>query len=606
MACEHRRQLGTMSDRMTIRMTIKVLVIEDEQALRENLISLLNHAGFRAVAAVDGADGVIQAKRVQPQLILCDVLMPGLDGYGVLTQLRQDPLTATIPFIFLSGQADYAQVRKGMNLGADDYLTKPLSKATLVDAINSRLKKQQMREVASPDISQSDISQPVEDNDLVDANLPIDRLTQLPNRQTLLQALQLMLDRSRQYDQMVVLLSLNIARFGSINSAYGYSVGDSLLQQLADRLQTQVGRNGLVGRTNGDEFVIGFDQLAWEEDAQRWAEIVAQICAEAFLIDGQEIMIHVNIGGACSPQGVATIEQLLLQAEMARRACAEMAQFPYVFHDASTTEKALESRLLETELNRAILQQEFQVYYQPQMSLPTGQIIGAEALLRWRHPYRGMVAPDQFITIAEDLGLIVTIGEWVLRTACLQASLWQSQAAMPLNTPLKMSVNLSMRQLQQENLAEQVMRILQVTEWNPRQLTLELTETNLMADMDMTIHTLRSLREIGVQIAIDDFGKGYSSLHYLNRLPVDVLKIDQSFVQQVTTDTHAAAIVNAIITMARDLNLVTVAEGVETLEQVTFLQEHGCHIMQGHLYSPALPQVEFERLWQRQYLMPVA
>jgi diguanylate cyclase len=190
----------------------------------------------------------------------------------------------------------------------------------------------------------------------------------------------------------------------------------------------------------------------------------------------------------------------------------------------------------------------------------------------------------------------------VLRTACLQASLWQSQAA----TPLKMSVNLSMRQLQQENLAEQVMRILQVTEWNPRQLTLELTETNLMADMDMTIHTLRSLREIGVQIAIDDFGKGYSSLHYLNRLPVDILKIDQSFVQQVTSDSHAAAIVNAIITMARDLNLVTVAEGVETLEQVRFLQEHGCHIMQGHLYSPALPQVEFERLWQRQYLMPVA
>jgi diguanylate cyclase len=599
MACEHRRKLGTMSDRMTTRVLVMVLVIEDEQALRENLVSLLNHAGFQAIGAADGADGVSQAKQLQPQLILCDVVMPALDGYGVLEELRQDPLTAAIPFIFLSGQADYAQVRKGMNLGADDYLTKPLSKMALVDAINSRLKKQQLQQVAPP--SPTSESKPIVDADLVDANLPIDRLTQLPNRQTLLQALQLMLDRSRQYDQMVVLLSLNIARFGSINSAYGYGVGDSLLQQLADRLQAQVGRNGLVGRTNGDEFVIGFDQLAWEEDAQRWAEIVARVCAEAFLINGQEITIHVNIGGACSPQGVATIEQLLLQAEMARRACAEMAQFPYVFHDASSTEKALESRLLETELNRAILQQEFQVYYQPQMSLPTGQIVGVEALLRWRHPYRGMVAPDQFITIAEDLGLIVTIGEWVLRTACLQANLWQSQAA----SPLKMSVNLSMRQLQQENLAEQVMRILQVTEWNPRQLTLELTETNLMADMDMTIHTLRSLREIGVQIAIDDFGKGYSSLHYLNRLPVDILKIDQSFVQQVTTDSHAAAIVNAIITMARDLNLVTVAEGVETLEQVTFLQEHGCHIMQGHLYSPALPQVEFERLWQRQYLMPI-
>jgi diguanylate cyclase len=610
-----------------------ILVIEDETMLRENLMSLLTHEGFAVVGAANGREGVQQAKQVQPLLILCDVTMPVLDGYGVLQELRQDPSTAAIPFIFLSGQAEYRQIRQGMNLGADDYLTKPLVRSELVEAVRSRLQKQQILQASqAARIALSLAEEDLQGDRARTVTLPKldgwstlaleagklawegkswesllpsiqrDNLTGLPNRHAFMQVLKVMLERARQYDQRVVLLSLNVLRFGSINTAFGYATGDRLLQALATRLMDCVNGHGLVARSNGDEFLIGLDELFWEEDGETWAAAIRQACSEPFTIDQQPIVIQISLGGAACAAGQSQPEQLLLQSDMARRACEEGGKLPYVFHDRPSTDRAVEQRLLETELNRAILQHEFQVYYQPQVTLPTGQITGAEALLRWRHPQRGMVAPDQFIAIAEDLGLIVPIGEWVLRTACMQAKLWDAVSPVPL----KMSVNLSMRQLQQENLAEQVTRILQVTELHPRQLTLELTETTLLADMETAIQTLSSLRQLGVQIAIDDFGKGYSSLHYLSHLPIDVLKIDQSFVQHIPTDHNAVAIVNAIITMAHELQIHTVAEGVETIEQARFLQQHGCHTWQGHLYSTALPQPEFERLLQQPGFPPIA
>ncbi len=621
-----------------------VLVIEDEDMLRENLVSLLTHEGFLAVGAADGIAGLAQAKCLMPQLILCDVMMPVLDGYGVLQALRQDPQMAMIPFIFLTGQVEHYQIRQGMNLGADDYLAKPLVKAELIQAIHSRLKKQQIAQSAQvqqslqqsspwlpvqpvpigiepdsippiaaagfnpidfkewapapPPMAMNAVWQgrsvPAKPWDAMLLSAPKDLLTGLPNRQSFLQMLKGLLQRAQQYEQVIVLFSLNVRRFGSINTAFGYGVGDQLLRQLADRLAATVASQGLVGRSNGDEFLVVLDGLFWEEDAQNWAGMICQACIQPFQVEGREILIHISLGGSCCQSGAVLPEQLLLQADMARLVCEEQGQLPYVFHDPPSAELALEQRLLETELNRAILQDEFQVYYQPQITLPDGAVTGVEALLRWRHPYRGMVAPDRFIAIAEALGLIVPIGEWVLRTACAQVKRWQALSPQPL----KLSVNLSMRQLRQENLVEQVTRILQVTDLHPCQLTLELTETTLMADMNTAIQTLSELRQLGVRIAIDDFGKGYSSLHYLSQLPIDILKIDQSFVQRIPLDSHAAAIITAILTMAHELNLTTVAEGVETLEQARFLRAQGCQTLQGHLYSPALPAVELERLLQ--------
>jgi diguanylate cyclase (GGDEF)-like protein len=573
-------------------MSETVLIIEDELSLRESLICLLQREGFQAVAAANGVEGLEYAKRFQPHLILCDVSMPQLDGYGVLKALRQDPQIATIPFIFLTGKGEHQDLRQGMNLGADDYLLKPLTKQELLSAIQSRLQRHRLMLVAPPPLPPLPVPKPqaIEDTH--------DLLTHLPNRRYLQQILPRLLAQAQQYDHWVVVFDVNICRFSRLNAAFGYQMGDQLLQQLAERLAKLVKSQGLVARSNGDEFIVVLDGIVWEKEALDWAEQIAQCCAEPCWINEREIIVKVAIGGACrQPQQAIEADSLMLQAEMARRACqqAEPA-LPYLFHDVSMAEAALEQGLLETDLNRAIAQGEFQVYYQPQVTLPQGQITGMEALLRWRHPYRGMISPDRFIAIAEQMGLIVPIGEWVLRRACQQARRWQTQTRMPL----KISVNLSIHQLQQENLAEQVTRVLQATDLHPCQLTLELTETNLMADMDNAIQTLSSLRNLGIQIAIDDFGKGYSSLHYLNNLPIDILKIDQSFVQQIPQDEHAVTIANAIITMAHDLYLSTVAEGVETPEQVEFLQAHGCHIMQGHLYSPALPQCEFEQLLRRQ------
>jgi diguanylate cyclase len=596
-------------------MSTTVLVIEDESSLRENLVNLLLREGFRAIGAANGADGFYQAKTQNPDLVLCDVKMDGMSGHQVLQELRQDPTTAKIAFIFLTGQVEPAHVRQGMNLGADDYLLKPFQPKDLIQAIYSRLKRQsvlvsadhpmvvsgRMSHVTPPEQTVTDrlpIGMPDRRREplrLVTPAQPHDALTNLPSRVALPSILQATLEKAREYDYLITVFSLNIVRFSSINAAFGFAVGDAILHQLAARLHQQVGDRGIVVRTNGDEFMIVLDNLSWEEDAMHWADQIWHSCAEACYVEGRRIDLQIAIGGTYVQHGQSTPEQLMLQVDMARRACEKWGgQVPYIFHDANLSAQTVEQRLLETDLTRAIHQGEFQIHYQPQITLPQGQITGLEALLRWRHPYRGMVSPERFITIAEEMGLIVPIGEWVLRTACLQVKRWQHLSPVPL----KVSVNLSIRQLQQEDLAGQITRILQSVDLHPCQLTLELTETNLMADIDQAIHTLKILQSLGIKIAIDDFGKGYSSLHYLSRLPIDILKIDQSFVRRLPDDHQAIAISNAIITLAHDLKLGIVAEGVETEPQVRWLTAHGCHVMQGHLYSPALPAEDFAALLQ--------
>ncbi len=590
-------------------MSTTVLVIEDETSLRENLVNLLAREGFSTIAAANGADGFQQAKSQSPDLILCDIKMSGIDGYEVLQLLRQDPDTADVAFIFLSGQVEPAHIRQGMNLGADDYLLKPFQPKELLQAIYSRLKRQSHLTTSDRPLrlvtpistglgtierrsNVPDRQRPTRRSD----STQFDPLTQLPSRAALTPILQKTLDQAREYDYLITVLSLNIVRFSSINAAYGFAVGDVILHQFATRLQQQVGEDGTVIRTNGDEFAIVLDNLSWEEDALHWADKIWHTCAESCYVEGRRIDLQIAIGGASVQHGQSTPEQLMLQADMARRSCEKWGgQVPYIFHDANLAAQTVEQRLLETDLTRAIHQGEFQIHYQPQITLPTGAITGVEALIRWRHPYRGMVSPDRFITIAEEMGLIVPIGEWVLRTACLQVKRWQDLSPVPL----KVSVNLSIRQLQQEDLAGQITRILQSVDLHPCQLTLELTETNLMADIDQAIVTLKRLQNLGIKIAIDDFGKGYSSLHYLSRLPIDILKIDQSFVRRLPDDPQAIAISNAIITLAHDLNLGIVAEGVENEQQVQFLTTHGCHVMQGHLYSPALPAEDFAALLQQ-------
>jgi diguanylate cyclase len=562
-----------------------ILVVEDDKSIREMLSLFLSQEGFHCVVAQDGLLGVQIAKDILPDLIICDVRMPNLDGYEVLEEIRSDAALSHIPFVFLSGKSEARSIRQGMNLGADDYLIKPIDRRELIEAVHARLKKQTLQNQAlSP--SQTMFLRQETGQDI---------LTGLPGRFVLTQALQRAIGQVSQYQQTLAFLCININRFRTINTAFGYPVGDSLLRSVGQRLSQILEGRAVVARLSGDEFGVILDDLFWERDALAVAEELWQALAEPFEIEGQALRIQVSIGGAFATGTHLHAEQLLTQADLARRSTLDTGCEHYRFYDPSLAELDVEHRWIEMELTRALERDEFLVYYQPQVNLASGFITGVEALLRWRHPQRGMISPETFIRRAEEMGLIIPLGEWVLRTACNQMKAWATET----NEPLKLSVNLSIRQLQQPNLVKTVMRILAETDLHPRQLTLELTETQFMNDVDSAVQTLKELRHLGMQIAIDDFGKGYSSLQYLSQLPIDVLKIDQSFVRQVTEDPNAAAISQAIITMARDLHLGIVAEGVETSEQVEFLRSHGCGTVQGHLFSPALKAKDLTALLSR-------
>ncbi|NJM59438.1 MAG: EAL domain-containing response regulator [Oscillatoriales cyanobacterium RU_3_3] len=397
----------------------KILVIEDEQVIRDNILKLLKAEGFDVTGAENGLQGLSSAMSNFFDVILCDVMMPKLDGYGVLAALRSNPVSATVPFVFLTGKADRSQMRQGMELGADDYLTKPFTKAELVGAVVSRLKKQQAV--------------------------------------------------AEQYNS-------------------GRADNNKITQNSCNRLE--------------------------------W---------------------------------------------------------------------------LKTNLWGALEREEFQVYYQPQVNLKTGQITGAEALLRWQHPEKGHISPAEFIPVAEETGFIVPLGEWVLQTACRQLKAWHNAGL----SGLRMAVNLSPRQFHQPNLSSRVARILAEIGLPPNCLELELTESMMVQDAKSASATLKSLKDLGVFISIDDFGTGYSSLSYLTQYPFDTLKIDRCFVSNIAEGCRNAAIVKAIINMAHSLSLEVVAEGVETEAEKDFISCYECDTMQGYWFSPPVPAADFEKLLVR-------
>ena len=561
-----------------------ILVIEDEPTIRENILGILEINGFQTLGAEDGIAGVQQAKAYHPDLILCDILMPGIDGYGVLAALRKDVDTAMIPLIFLSAKAERSDFRLGMNLGADDYLTKPFSSKELVAAVSSRLLKQ------------TSLTQPYLD-EIQQAVAALkqaaysDILTSLPNRVLLYQALRDALSTAKQEANLVAVLSLGLNRFSLVNTNFGYAVGDTLLQCLAQRLLNTVGVQGMVARLSGDEFGIVLQGLTEASEATIWVQKILAVVTAPFLIQENNIRVQMSAGVALYAQHSNHAEKLLARADMAMRWCHRQGQ-SYLFYDAAMDATENNRRWIETELVGALARSEFELYYQPQVNLITGRITGIEALLRWQHPERGMISPTAFIPIAEETGLILPLGEWVLRTACHQAKRWQALSP----TPLRIAINLSMRQLQRHDVAQTVNQVLAETGLDPKLLILEITETSLMENVRTTISTLQRLKQIGIEISIDDFGIGYSSLNYLSSLPVDSLKIDRSFIHRVAVDHQVAAILTAIIAMAHSLQLSVIAEGVENSDQLAFLRKIGCQTIQGFLYSPALPAIDVQPL----------
>ena len=427
-----------------------------------------------------------------------------------------------------------------------------------------------------------------------------DFLTGLPNRMLLNDRIRQAIVSAQRHTKQVAVLFLDLDGFKHINDSLGHSIGDKLLQSIGKRL-VECGRAAdTVSRQGGDEFVVLLSEVQHSEDAAIAASRMLAAVAEAHSVDEHELHVTTSIGVSIYPDDGLDAETLIKNADTAMYQAKENGRQNYQYFKPAMNERAVERQSIEESLRRALERQEFTVHYQPKVNFATRTIVGAEALIRWTHPIRGSVSPAQFIPIAEDCGLILPIGNWVLRQACEQARVW-ANAGLP---PTTMAVNVSAKEFRAENFLEQLFAVLDETGIDPALLELELTESVLMKHAESAAAILRTLRDRGVQVAVDDFGTGYSSLSYLRKFPIDALKIDQSFVGQITAAGDDASIVTAVISMAQSLKLRVVAEGVETLEQLEFLQAQKCDEAQGYYFSRPVPPLQFATLLRRGISVP--
>ncbi len=419
-----------------------------------------------------------------------------------------------------------------------------------------------------------------------------DALTGLPNRMLLNERIGHAITLARRHAKKVAVLFLDLDGFKHINDSLGHPIGDKLLQSVANRLGRCVRMSDTVSRQGGDEFIVLLSEVGRPEVTASTARRMLCAVAEAHSIDQHDLHATASIGVSIYPDDGGDAETLIKNADTAMYQAKENGRQCYQFFTAAMNVRAVERQSIEEGLRRALERHEFVLYYQPKIDLRTGKIIGAEALLRWQHPTRGLVSPAQFIPVAEDCGLILTIGQWVLREACRQAVAWVD-AGLPATT---MAVNASAKEFRDENFLTGLFGILNATGLDPKSLELEVTESVLMQDVESTARILQALRERGIRMTVDDFGTGYSSLSYLRMFPLDALKIDQSFVHQISAASVDTAIVTAVIGMARSLQLRVIAEGVETVEELAFLRTHLCDEGQGYYFSRPVPPQQFAKL----------
>ncbi len=425
-----------------------------------------------------------------------------------------------------------------------------------------------------------------------------DALTNLPNRLLLDARLEHAIERARRNENQVAVLFLDLDNFKNINDSLGHAAGDELLRMVGERLRTGIREDDTVSRLGGDEFVIVMEQVENQNVIEHLAEKLMSTLEEKFEIHNQALFVGTSIGISLFPQDGDSAEKLVANADAAMYRAKEQGRRNYQFYTHELTETAYDRVMLEGGLRNALEAQDLVLYYQPQISLADGRITGVEALIRWEHPELGLLPPGRFLQVAEDSGLIIHMGNWILQTACQQMSAWK-KSGFRLE---RMAVNLSGRQIRDNSLVKTVEKTLQSTHCRAEWLELEITESFIMQETGHSMETLDSLRKLGTHLAIDDFGTGYSSLSYLKRLPVDKLKIDRSFVRDLVNDPNDAAITRAIIAMGKTLQLTITAEGIESMAQEVFLKEQGCDQGQGFRYGRPLAAADITHLLERESL----
>ena len=571
------------------------MIVDDTPTNRLILSKLLLHEGYQVKEAEDGSTAVALARTWQPTLILLDIIMPGMDGYTTCEKLRARPETATIPIVFLSAlDAPFEKV-KAFQKGAADYITKPFQAeevlARVRHQINLQVAKQEQQRLYSAlenQVQEQDQQLKLANRQITEGTLT-DSLTRLPNRPAFVRRLRQMIARAQTHPEACFAVAfLDCDRFKRVNDSLGHQVGDRLLQRIAHRLckvQSNQAVIDMVARFGGDEFALLITDASERRDAVAIVEKIFEALSRPFTLARHEVFIDASMGLVCG-RSSDSAERLLRDADVAMYQ-AKDSRSQYCWFESDMYSQAVHLFRLETDLRLALERQEFELHYQPIVDLYRLEVVGFEALVRWQHPTRGLVMPNEFIVFAEDSGLIVPLGEQILKMACAQIASWE-QAGV-IGPKITVSVNMAAQQLLQPDILERIQAIVQAAGIAAHRLRLELTERSVINNHAFVEGVLRALRDLNIYLSVDDFGTGYSALSYLHTLPVDCLKVDRSFVMPITSELDSLGVVPLTVSIARTMGMQVIAEGIENMAQLRQLQQLGCGYGQGYLFQKAVP-----------------
>lgn len=564
--------------------TLSALVIEDVEDDVLLLQNELKRSGYQALCTrVDTPQALREAINENGwDIIFCDYSMPKMNGRQALSIVRE--IDQDIPFIFVSGSIGEDIAVEAMRTGAQDYIMKDSLKR-LAPAVRRELK----------DAKERQEKRKIEERLSFLTNY--DHLTHLPNRILFRKTLEEQLEKAQARGEQLAVICVDLDRFTNVNDSLGYDAGDILLKEMALRLKSCLSPDEILARFTADEFFILIPQLNSKGEATELMDKILQVLDEPYNVLGCKLYLNASIGMTLFPEDAESAETMLRNADIATSRAKSKGGKGYCLYTADMTVKLEELMVLEQAMRQALTNDEFVLHFQPQIELNSGRLIGVEALVRWQRPGFGMVPPDQFIPLAEETGLIIALGEWVLRAACRQACHWRD-ANLP---QVRVAVNVSPIQFHQKDLVEQVTGILEELRLDPGWLEIEVTEGVIMHDTESALKALKRLQRAGISLSLDDFGTGYSSLSYLKHFKVDNLKIDRSFIKDIPQDKDDAAITSAIIAMANKLGIKVIAEGVETQQQCTFLSAEGCDSVQGYYLGRPMDPERFAHWLSEDY-----
>ena len=589
----------------------RLLIVDDISDNRTILTRRFQRRGFEVVEADSGYVAIELIGRESFDLVLLDVMMPGIDGIETLKRIRSQKSASALPVIMVTAKSESENVVDALELGANDYVTKPVDFAVAFARVNTQISRKRAEHqvaLANEELRKAneDLERRVEERTsrLVDANQRLkveiadrqesqarsqylayhDSLTGLGNRLLFKEQLEEALKDVSVTPHPLAVLFLDLDGFKAVNDTLGHSVGDLLLKSVATKLRDILPRTDRIARLGGDEFAILQISATQPGSSIALAEKIIEVVGQPNSIDGHDVTVGASVGIAVAHPGDMNTENFLKSADLAMYSAKSDGRGTYRMFDPAMDAIVQARRLLERDMRTALAQDGFRLFYQPLVNLQSKKVTAFEALMRWQHPERGMVPPSDFIPVAEEMGLIVQLGEWALRQACAEATEWPDGICV--------SVNLSPLQFSKGNLVSSVMSALASAGLPASRLELEITESVLLEKSERNITILNQLRELGVRISMDDFGTGYSSIGYLRSFPFDKIKIDQSFVRDLLVDEGSLAIVRAIAGLGASFGMTTTAEGVETEEQMRCLNLEGCIEVQGYLYSKPVPANE--------------